>query len=139
MKSVLTYLSETALEVSRLDKEAKRLLYELGDQQGYTKQLRQKAKLLSELADAVAGLDPLPPPLDNLVQEKIGGFSFEAERALRLDSVFYMSVLLMDECQEGEANDLETFVHFLQKQASLDLSHGQGVTRPPVDNGVHQE
>ena len=114
MERLIPLLSRTASEIATLEGEAKKLLYEIGDQQGYYLCLRQKAILLSGLVDAVTELGPLPPKLNALVQERIGGFSFEADRALRLDSVFYMSVLLCPEDhQEGGANELETFVNSL--------------------------
>jgi len=116
MERLITLLSRAAAEINELEVEAKRLLYENGDQQGYYLRLRQKAMLLSGLADAVAELAPLPPRVNTLIQEKLGGFSFEADRALRLDSVFYMGVLLCpEEHQEGGANELEMFVRSLQE------------------------
>lgn len=115
MERLITLLSQAASEIKELEVEAKRLLYQCGDQQGYYLRLRQKAILLSGLADEVMELD-VTPRVNALIQEKIGGFSFEADRALRLDSVFYMAVLLYpEEHQEGGANELEMFVHSLQE------------------------
>jgi hypothetical protein len=117
MERLIALLSTAAVEVRNLEGEATRLLYDHGDQQGYTRQLRHKAILLSGLADAVAELGPLPPEIDALVRERIGGFSFEADRALRVDSVFYMSVLLWPEdAQQGESNELEALIRLLRDQ-----------------------
>jgi hypothetical protein len=116
MNEVITLLSSTCSEINELETEAKRLLYELGDTPGYHRLLRHKAILLSELADAVEELDAAPHPLHALVQERVGGFSFEADRALRLDSVFYMAVLLYPEEQhEGCGNDLEVLINHLKE------------------------
>lgn len=107
-------LRTAAAEVRTLEQQAKAFLHEHGDQQGYRHQLRQKAILLSELADELPQDDDLPLPLIALVQEKVGSLSFEAERSLRLDSIFYMSVLLYPEdYQEGGLNELESLVDSL--------------------------
>lgn len=115
MQQIISLLSATATEISELEGEAKRLLYGMGDTHGYHRLLRQKAILLSELADAVAELEAAPHPLQALIQERVGSFSFEADRALRLDSVFYMGVLLYpEEYQEGGSNELESLVNYLK-------------------------
>lgn len=114
MERLITLLSSAASEIRKLESEAKRLLYDHADQQGYYRQLRDKAILLSGLTDAVSALEPLPPSVGSIIREKIGGFSFEADRALRVDSVFYMSVLLCPEDdQTGETNELEALIRLL--------------------------
>ena len=115
INALLTTLSDTAAEVRRLEKIAHALLYENDDQQGYHDQLRHKAIALSELAEKVSLSATLPPHLNTLIQERVGSISFEADRALRLDSVFYMSVLLYpEEYQEGTPNELENFINHLR-------------------------
>lgn len=113
-ETLVVILTSTADEVSRREATAKALLHENYDRQGYHDQLRQKAMVLSELAEKVGACDDLPPQLKTLVQERIGSVSFEADRALRLDSVFYMAVLLYPEdYQEGDPNELENFINSL--------------------------
>lgn len=74
----------------------------------------KKSVVLSALAESVKLCGGLPHHIKALVQEKIGSFSFEAERALRLDSVFYMAVLLCPEdYREGSLNELEDFINYL--------------------------
>lgn len=110
VQRLIAILSDAAAEISRLETSAKTLLYEKGDKQGYHEQLRQKAILLCELAEEAQD-DALPPQLKALVKERVGSFSYEAERALRLDSVFYMAVLLYPEGhQDGQPNELENLI-----------------------------
>ena len=111
---LVAILTSTAHEVSRREAKAKALLHENYDRLGYHDQLRQKAMVLSELAEKVELCGDLPPQLKTLVQERIGSVSFEADRALRLDSVFYMAVLLYPEdYQEGDPNELENLINSL--------------------------
>jgi hypothetical protein len=94
---------------------------------------------LSGLVDAVAELEPLPAAVDALVRERIGGFSFEADRALRVDSVFYMSVLLcLEDDQAGEGNELDALIRLLRDQyptkgaeAAGLSNHQAGQEHPP--------
>lgn len=110
----IAILASAAAKIRTLERQAKTLLYDHGDQQGYHNQLREKAILLSELAEELPAADVLPPSLNALSQEKVGSFSFEAERALRLDSVFYMAVLLYPEdYQDGGQNELEVLIDSL--------------------------
>lgn len=116
MQRVITLLSSTATEINQIETEAKRLLYETQDREGYHRTLRQKAILLSGLADAVAEWEDLPPRCHALIKERVGAISFDADRALRLDSVFYMAVLLSpEEYQEGGPNDLEALIRDLRE------------------------
>ena len=114
LKELVSVMTAAANKISRHEITAKTLLYESSDREGYHDQLREKAIVLSELADNVALCDNLPLHLKALIQQRIGSFSFEADRALRLDSVFYMSVLLYPEDYlEGTPNELETFIKYL--------------------------
>ncbi len=113
-KKIIAILSAAAAKIRNLEMTAHSLLYENGDQQGYYDQLRQKAILLSELPEKVRPPNELPPHLNALVLERVGGFSFDADRALRLDSVFYMSVLLDPiDYQKGAPNELEDLINHL--------------------------
>lgn len=110
IEALLATLREAAAEIRRLETIAHTLLYENGDQQAYHNQLRQKAIVLSELAEKVL-LPDTPPQINTQIQERVGSFSFEADRALKLDSVFYMAVLLYPEdYQEGMPNELENLI-----------------------------
>lgn len=116
-KELMTILTAAAKEINNHEVTARACLYENNDRQGYHDQLRQKAIVLSELAKKVELCEDLPPRVKTLAQEKVGSFSFEADRALRLDSVFYMAVLLYpEEYQEGSPNELEDFIIHLRQQ-----------------------
>ncbi|MBA3015048.1 MAG: hypothetical protein KKD63_00585 [Proteobacteria bacterium] len=120
---LLTILTKTAKEICRLEDEAKKLLYDSGDNSGYRDRMRQKAILLSDLADETAALVSLPPQIRALTQERIGSFSYEAERALKVDSVFYMAVLLCPEDhKDGMPNELDNFI--AQLHHTLPLNFG---------------
>lgn len=116
MEQIITQLASASDEIRLLEEEAKRLLYECGDQQGYRDRLRQKAILLSGLADAVEeAVTDLAPQVQTMIQGQVGALSFDADRALRLDSIFYMAVLLYPEDhQEGGENDLEKLIAHLR-------------------------
>ncbi len=138
MERLLALLTTTAGEVKTLEAEAKRRLYDRNDQQGYTQHLRHKAILLSGLIDAVAELAPLPAEVDALVRERIGGFSFEADRALRVDSVFYMSVLLcLEDEQAGEGNELDVFIRLLRNQYPTKGAEAASPGNHPPDGREH--
>lgn len=125
LERLLTILASTAEDVKRLEDEAKRLLHRGGDTNGHRDQLRQKAILLSGLSDKAAELTDLPPRISAMVKERVGGFSFEAERALRVDSVFYMAILLCPEDhKDGMPNELDTLIGHLQQELAF-LQTGQ--------------
>lgn len=114
IKNLIDLLSAAADEIRKCEETAWELLYEKNDQQAYREKMRQKSIVLCDLADTVALCGDLPLPVKRLMQEKIGSFSFEAERALRLDSVFYMAGLLCPEDhQKGLPNELETLINSL--------------------------
>lgn len=103
-------------EICALEQQSKTFLYDQGDQQGYHNLQRQKAIQLCGLQDELPLEEDLPSHLKILAQEKIGSLAFEAERALRLDSVFYMSVLLFPEdYQDGGENELENLINALKR------------------------
>lgn len=83
-----------------------------GQQQTYSDIMRKKAMLLAELEDEAAPyLDALDkPPVVAFAARALASFSFNANRALEIDSVFYMSALLFpDNHKAGEPNNLEIF------------------------------
>lgn len=114
---LLTILTAAAEEIHRLENEAKTLLHDTGDISSYRDLLRQKTILLSGLADETAEVTNLPQQLSTLTQERIGSFSYEADRALRVDSVFYMAVLLCPEDhKDGMPNELDDFITYLHQE-----------------------
>jgi len=120
LERLLATLNTAAEEITRLEDEARACLYLSRDTVGHRNLLRQKAILLSGLADEIADLDDMPPRISALAQERIGSFSYEAERALRVDSVFYMAVLLCPEDhKDGMPNELDMFIVQLQQEMAL--------------------
>ncbi len=108
---LICLLDLAATRVNGLEQEARQLLYEEKNQEEYSARLRQKAILLNGLIDEVDGIKGLPAPIQTLIQERVGSVSYEAERALRVDSVFYMSVLLYPEHHRpGMPNELEELI-----------------------------
>ncbi len=81
--------------------------------------MRQKAMILSQMPDQLRPLmDGLDRRTRKYVIDKLGGFSHGADKALTLDSVFYMSALLYPEnyC-DGGINDLDDFINCLERDA----------------------
>lgn len=110
-EQLIALLERAAITVSGLEQEAEKFLYQENNKEGYAARLRQKAILLSGLIDEVEGIAGLPAPVCALIQERVGSVSYEAERALRVDSVFYMAVLLYPEHHRpGMPNELEELV-----------------------------
>ncbi|MDD5759796.1 MAG: hypothetical protein PHI06_12030 [Desulfobulbaceae bacterium] len=115
IKNLVDLLSAAADEIRRCEETAKKLLYGENNQQAYRVKMRKKSLVLCDLAETVALCDDLPLPVKTLIREKIGSFSFEAERALRLNSVFYMAVLLhTEDHQEDSPNELENLIKSLR-------------------------
>jgi len=109
-----------AAAVREIERRAARALYGEGDEAAYRGLMREKALRLLELPDTVAPeLDGLEPDTAAMIRHQVGAFSYGAEKALRLDSVFYMSALLYPENhRDGEDNDLEAFVAALRRRAA---------------------
>jgi hypothetical protein len=102
-------LDEKARRVKALETEAEAVIHGEGDQARYKEFMRQKAELLKALADDAAPLvKALGPGLADAAGERLADFSRNADNALRIGSVFYMSALLYpDEHTPGEPNNLE--------------------------------
>jgi hypothetical protein len=109
-------LSAQAARVRELERTADACLHENGDIEAYTASLQAKAELLSEIFDrARPYLDALSEEQDGEIAEKLHNFAHSAEQALEVDSIFFMRQLLYPEdYQEGEENDLERLISFLQ-------------------------
>lgn len=110
-KAFVLWLDERCVFLRHLEAEAKKILLQNGDEERYRQLMQQKALFLSALIDeAVDLLQALPADKRQRVKERFGAFHRNAENALGLNSVFYMSALLYpDDHKEGELNDLELF------------------------------
>jgi len=102
--SLFDFLIQKSQDVRELEKQGQTLLRDQG-QKAYEDIMRQKATLLAALADDVK------KQFGNVGGEqmrRLERFSFNAQTALSIGSVFYMSALLYPEDYEaGEPNDLE--------------------------------
>lgn len=105
------FLDDRAAKVKALEAEAQVLIHDKGDQAGYTAKMREKATLLSELADdAKPFTDALDPALKRAAADRLERFSGSASMSLSVGSVFFMSALLYpDDHRPGEPNDLENY------------------------------
>ena len=118
---IIDYLKEAAAHVRELEAEAKDALLNKDDVDMYRSKLEQKAMLIidleSEIEDFITGLDLV---LSRRIMAGLSRFALSAERGLGLDSIFYLSALLYPEDHiEGEKNDLENFIGFLERTISL--------------------
>lgn len=101
-----------------IDHEKKALEYmHAGDIPGYRKEMKAKAAQLAALADNAS---PVLKDLSELAKfrifDKLNEFSQNANMALELDSVFYMSALLYpDDYKNGEPDNLEKYIESLKK------------------------
>ena len=105
------WLDERCAFLRHLEAEAKEALQQNSNTERYRQLMQQKALFLSALNDEAAGLlQDLPAEHQQRVTQRLGAFQRNAENALGLNSVFYMSALLYpDDHKEGEPNDLELF------------------------------
>lgn len=103
------YLDGKAREVRAMEAEAETVIHGQNDQAGYEALMRRKAQLLADLAaDAAPLVSALGPGMHSAAAERLAGFSRNAQNALRIGSVFYMSALLYpDDHRPGEPNSLE--------------------------------
>ncbi|MEE9436841.1 MAG: hypothetical protein V3V37_09160 [Candidatus Adiutricales bacterium] len=114
---IIDYLKEAAASVRELEAEAEDALLNKDDVDIYRSKLEQKAMLIidleSEIEDSMTGLDPT---LSRRIRGGLSRFALSAERGLGLGSLFYLSALLYPEDHvEGEKNDLENFIGFLER------------------------
>lgn len=110
-KAFALWIDERCAFLRHLEAEAKSTLLQNGDEERYRQLMQQKALFLSALIDEAAELlQALPADKRQRVNDRFGSFHRNAENALGLNSVFYMSALLYpDDHKEGAPNDLELF------------------------------
>jgi hypothetical protein len=115
-EEVVALLKEAAGSIRKLEEEARAALLSQDDQITYRSKLEAKARVLMDLPARVSRrLLDLPVEAQAEIQAGLVDFAGRAGQAVRLASVFYMAALLYpDDYQEGEANDLETFIEEIQ-------------------------
>ncbi|MEF2146398.1 MAG: hypothetical protein V3573_13215 [Desulfovibrionaceae bacterium] len=112
------WLDEQAKAVRELERKARVVIEEQGDQAGYERLMRDKAELLAGLAEhGTVLLEDVGDEADPLL-ERLEKFSASALNALKVGSVFYMSALLYPEDHRpGQDNDLEAFAGHVRSLA----------------------
>ena len=106
------WLRQRWTAVRECERLAGTALYDNNNESAYRDLMKQKATLLASLAENAAPfLRALSGQEKQRVQDSLDMFSKNAQTALRLDSVFYMSALLYpDNHQKGEPDNLEQFI-----------------------------
>ncbi|WP_320174973.1 hypothetical protein [Maridesulfovibrio sp.] len=100
-------LENIAIQIREIEEEAREVLYEKNDDNGYRELMRRKAMVLAGLSDELESLVESAP---YEVKERIERFSLTASQSLQVGSVFFMSALLYpDDHKDGEPNDLDLF------------------------------
>ena len=110
--ALVVWLTEAHRDLKKVESDALAALYENKDEAAYRDLMRERAERLADLADGAAdALQGVPEPLHTEAAQTLKRFSRGAERALELDSVFYMSALLYpDEHQPGDPDNLERLI-----------------------------
>ncbi len=120
-QSVLQFLEENTERLKFLEREAGHSLKILEDTQKYRKLQLAKTNLLIELpAKAENLLAFLSPELRNFISKGLEEFAGEARMAKKVDSVFYMSVLLYPDGDDAKSppNGFEVFVRTVKHRAN---------------------
>ena len=114
--SFFAWLDERCIFLRRLEKEAAAIAQAESNSERYHALMLQKALSLANLADEAAPyLEALSPAMTKAARERFARFARNAEQAIDLDSIFYMSALLYPEdYKEGQPNDLEAFLAALR-------------------------
>ncbi len=109
-------LIEVATHIRDVESKATTALYKDNNKDEYLICIREKAFLLSGLADEIAVLvQECSPAIRKYASDQIGQFAASADLAIELNSPFFMSALLYPESyQEGDKNDLENFILILE-------------------------
>lgn len=116
--TLVSHLTEWSEGLNDLEKQATKELYDNNNETAYRDLMRRRAELLRSLPERATGLpQPLRAAADfPSVLETLRGFAQNADNALRLDSIFYMSALLYpDEHTPGEPNNLELLIRELTR------------------------
>ncbi len=116
-QELIIALKRCTAQIEELEAQARQCLEDGYNIEAYHKTMCQKARLLYELIDHVQAFTKgLDRKSRQYVQDRLGGFSHGAGKALSLDSVFYMAALLYPEdYKDGDKNDLQIFIDCLER------------------------
>lgn len=110
-ENLITWLQKAIDKINDLEGQGQKAVTK-GDEAGYMAIMRDKATVLAALDDEA---QPFLDEIDNedaldYAARSLAAYSSNANQALELDSVFYMSALLFsDDHKAGEPNNLELF------------------------------
>lgn len=118
MNPFLSFLSKQIQHIATIEADAQAKLHDQNDPDGYRQAMSAKAELLAALpAAALPHLDDLPMEMRPMVEHRLDMLASSAKRSLEIGSVFFMSALLYPEDhQAGEPNDLERWLHDLERK-----------------------
>jgi len=110
--ALAAWLTGAHRDLKKTESDALVALYENKDEAAYRLLMRERAERLAALdTEGKGALKGVPEPLYTDVSVALSRFSRGAQKALELDSVFYMSALLYpDEHQAGEPDNLERLI-----------------------------
>ena len=110
--TLVSWLTGVHRDLKKTERDALAALYEDKDEAAYRRLMRERAERLADLDGEGKGLlKGVPEPLYTDVSRALSRFSQGGQRALELDSVFYMSALLYpDDYQAGQPDNLERLI-----------------------------
>ncbi|MCK5405571.1 MAG: hypothetical protein KAI75_10055 [Desulfobulbaceae bacterium] len=116
LHTLLELLRKKARKIRELEDAAQAALDINKDEETYRKKHEEKTNLLIRLPDlARDALEGLAVDMRAHTERGLKEFADDARMALKMDSIFYMSVLLAPEDDKKEGNALEQFITFLEK------------------------
>lgn len=116
IQTLISQLEQISARARSLDQEAGRQLHEVNGRAKYREILLEKTELLASLPELTrTGAEGLPPELRGDFEQTIQELAADAMQAMAVDSLFYMSVLLLPEIEQPESpNDLEKLISWLR-------------------------
>ena len=118
LQILIQLLQEIATELRTLERQATQSLSQENNHELYRKLQEEKTKLLIALPTKVAGhLAELEPQIRLTVEKGLLEFAEDAQMAQKVNSPFYMSVLLAPEENQEEAglNSFDNFIAHLER------------------------
>ena len=114
--NAVSALQGAAERIRRIEDEAREALYVRDDPETHRQKLQEKAMLLMELPELIGPFfEGMARDVRAEMETRLDSFAANAEQAMQLSSVFYMSALLYPEDYvEGNRNDLELFIDRLR-------------------------
>ncbi len=117
-KELINWLKQTNAFIKDLDQQARKAAQVDNNPEGFNKLMVKRAETIKGMpAEAEKYIASLPAAEADAPRQKIQGFAQMAEKALSLNSYFFMSLLLLPQTDE-EPNSLEVLVADLQKKIS---------------------